>query len=311
MIKGKLALALGIIEGIIIIALIVFIVMLLNGNKNIDSIKTADINTTNNVINKNAADTNNDAANSAQLKKVLNMSDAEFLEYAENFTDFEYEGFDIEEKEKEYENGYGSASNVSEAIELVKKRVYTQGYPNIKKIMYEEETIDDVIDAKLVTENDYYYVINVHYTAKRTTGDLVAEDTVVVFKNDMFESVWEYNNHLRKINLTSANTKEKIKKIMDLYMFLTNKTNIFGTTLVEKDDYYEYTYYYVLYGSNGDEPIVTDTAVMIKQEAVLGTYTIKIDKKDGRFDDDAGEIKKLRTVEGKTIEMELPNQSED
>ena len=50
---------------------------------------------------------------------------------------------------------------------------------------------------------------------------------------------------------------------------------------------------------------------LIKQEAVLGTYTIKIDKKDGRFDDDAGEIKKLRTVEGKTIEMELPNQSED
>ena len=305
--NNKLALVLGFLEGIIIVALIVFIIILLNGNKNSDSIKTTDNNTTNNVVNKNATDTDaNDLVNSAQVKKILNMSDAEFVEYAKNFADYEYKGFSIEEKEKRYNNGCGSASSVSEAIELVEDNAYR--YPNILKI--DETTPDDIINAKLVDETDYYYAIDLQYTAKGTTGDVTVEDTYVVFKDDMFESVMEYNNYLRKINLNSANTKEKIKRVMDLYTFLDIKANLFEPTLVEKDDCYEYTYCFVVYRGTGDS-IFTDTALVIKNEAVLGTYTIKIDKKDGKFEPNTGEEKILRTVEGKNSEIKLPNQSED
>ena len=97
---------------------------------------------------------------------------------------------------------------------------------------------------------------------------------------------------------------------MDLYTFLDIKANLFEPTLVEKDDCYEYTYCFVVYRGTGDS-IFTDTALVIKNEAVLGTYTIKIDKKDGKFEPNTGEEKILRTVEGKNSEIKLPNQSED
>ena len=313
MIKGKLALALGIIEGIIIVALIVFIVTLLNKNTNVGSTGTIAQNVTNNAVNETMADTiTRDSINSERVKNLLNMTDAELVNYAYNINVEQCEGFSsLEEKKKDYKFGKCSANTFSEAVkELYDCAIH---FPNILG-SYGEITEEDINKAELVDETDYYYAIKLEYTID---GE-ITEGIYIVFKKSIFDYTAPYFGVGKQaINFNQANTNEKVKRIMDLYTMLQHKEmyynpmypqKIFDPTLVEKEDCFEYTYYQLAVYDGGD-PTITDTTFTVKQRVYINKVTIEIDKKDGQIGEE--QYQDIRTLEGKTDIREIPYGQQD
>ena len=262
MIKSKTAVIIGIVEVVAIIALVVFIASLLNATK--------DTSNSSGVV---------EIKSKMTIEVVNKMSDEEFVNYAYNAE--RTDGF-LEEKEKEYRDPHYSTNTSSEAIEKIKSRINPPSYWDKFRVGQP----DELLDTKLVDETDYYYAIYQKYIQHKGTGDVTYEDTYVVYKKTMFD----YDK--KTINLKNANTKEKVKRIMDLYIAVNNSQNAsfkgFDPTIIEKDNCFEYTYYYfeIVGGDYG-----------LPDGISLRKSTIEIDKKDGKLLEEQVTI--IRVARGK------------
>lgn len=208
-------------------------------------------------------------------QKIIKLKEMEDLELADVFYNSPKIPIDfIKQEEQNYSFSHESVNNLQEALEDSKKVALLNG---------------ELIEVSLVKETEYYYLVYREYISRRNTGDVTFKDDDVYFKN----SVLDYEN--KNININIVNDKDKIREILNLYIFLCEENNysvkILESRVEENKDEYLYTYY-CFETSYGDFALPDD----IK----LCKNTISISKLNGKYQEINNEI--IRQVKGyKTV----------
>lgn len=208
----------------------------------------------------------NQSLNSTRLEK---MKDSEL---ADLFYKTSKEDEFVNETEKNYRFSYKVADNAEDAIEKTKGI----GISNT----------EEILELKLQSETEYYYVVYQEYISHRGTGDVTFKNSYLYFKSSII------NIDNETINTEILNNASKVKKLFNLYTYIKESDNASAKLLfpeiTENTNEYIYTYYYfeTSYGDWG----LSDNIELYKS-------TISINKQSGKFEVNE---KRIRQVTGKT-----------
>lgn len=208
----------------------------------------------------------NQSLNSTRLEK---MKDSEL---ADLFYKTSKEDEFVNETEKNYRFSYKVADNAEDAIEKTKGI----GISNT----------EEILELKLQSETEYYYVVYQEYISHRGTGDVIFKNSYLYFKSSII------NIDNETINTEILNNASKVKKLFNLYTYIKESDNASAKLLfpeiTENTNEYIYTYYYfeTSYGDWG----LSDNIELYKS-------TISINKQSGKFEVNE---KRIRQVTGKT-----------
>mgnify|MGYP004554398499 FL=1 len=208
----------------------------------------------------------NQPLNATRLEK---MKDSEL---ADLFYKTSKEDEFVNETEKNYRFSYKVADNAEDAIEKTKGI----GISNT----------EEILELKLQSETEYYYVVYQEYISHRGTGDVTFKNSYLYFKSSII------NIDNETINTEILSNASKVKELFNLYTYIKESDNASGKLLfpeiTEEQNEYIYTYYYLdaTYGDWG----LSDSIELYK-------YTISINKQTGKFEVNE---KRIRQVTGKT-----------
>lgn len=208
----------------------------------------------------------NQSLNSTRLEK---MKDSEL---ADLFYKTSKEDEFVNETEKNYRFSYKVADNAEDAIEKTKGI----GISNT----------EEILELKLQSETEYYYVVYQEYISHRGTGDVIFKNSYLYFKSSII------NIDNETINTEILNNASKVKELFNLYTYIKESDNASAKLLfpeiTENTNEYIYTYYYfeTSYGDWG----LSDNIELYKS-------TISINKQSGKFEVNE---KRIRQVTGKT-----------
>ena len=178
----------------------------------------------------------------------------------------------VNETEKNYRFSYKVADNAEDAIEKTKGI----GISNT----------EEILELKLQSETEYYYVVYQEYISHRGTGDVIFKNSYLYFKSSII------NIDNETINTEILNNASKVKELFNLYTYIKESDNASAKLLfpeiTENTNEYIYTYYYfeTSYGDWG----LSDNIELYKS-------TISINKQSGKFEVNE---KRIRQVTGKT-----------
>lgn len=198
------------------------------------------------------------------------MSESELYDifYDDNYeTEFDKLGLN------DYERGHISVNTVDEAIEEAK------GY-GISKYYSTEE----ILDLKLESETEYYYIIYQKYISHRGTGDVTFENHYLFFKN----SVLDLDTNI--IGEKYRNDSKAVKEILDTYIYIGSAQNLsskpLSSSIEEKSNRFDYECYsfdasYGDWGLRDSISLIKDTYSIDKQSGQFIRYTPKTIKSFG------------------------------
>lgn len=191
-------------------------------------------------------------------------SESELLDifYDDNYeTEFDKLGLN------DYERGHISVDTVDEAIEEAK------GY-GISKYNSTEE----ILDLRLESETEYYYIIYQKYISHRGMGDVTFENHYLFFKN----SVLDLDTNI--IGEKYRNDSKAVKEILDTYIYIGSAKNKssrpLSSSIEEKSNRFDYECYsftasYGDWGLRDYISLIKDTYSIDKQSGQFRKYTPK------------------------------------